>query len=88
MIERAVIDRVEDDRWAVLLVGEEPRQVVVPGDALPAGAKPGTWLRVEFDGDALISAEMDEAYTREIEERIEDKLQRLRKRGRKRHKDD
>lgn len=81
--KRAVIDRVEETRWAVLLVGEGAREVVVPVTSLPSKAKPGMWLNVELEGDQLISVEIDEAYTQEVRERVEKKRVLLQKRGRK-----
>lgn len=49
MIEKAVMGRFGEGR-AVLLVGEEERQVVVPRKSLPKGAKEGLWLKYEFKG--------------------------------------
>jgi hypothetical protein len=43
------------------------------------------WLKVEFDGDQLISATIDEEYTQQVLERVKEKLAQLRKRGRSRH---
>jgi hypothetical protein len=81
--EQAVIDRIEDDRLAVLLVGQDERELLVPLDRLPAGARAGNWLRVQLDQDRLIDAELDEAQTRAAAERIQDKLALLRQRGRR-----
>jgi len=78
MSETAVIDRFEGDQ-AVLLVGESERQVVVARSALPQGSREGHWLRVEFAGDKLVSAKIDEAGTAKAKERIARKLERLRR---------
>jgi hypothetical protein len=83
--EQAVVDRMVEDRQAVLLVGETARELLVPVSALPAGTQPGMWLKVEFDGDQLISATIDEEYTQQVLERVKEKLAQLRKRGRSRH---
>ena len=49
---RAVIDRIEDDKIAVLMVGEdEQTQLDVPVSLLPEGAKDGDHLRVTFTID-------------------------------------
>lgn len=85
--ERAVIDRVEEDRWVVLLVGEGANEVVIPVTSLPSKASPGMWLNVILEGDELISVEIDEAYTQEVRERVEKKRALLQKRGRKPRQD-
>jgi hypothetical protein len=48
----AVIDRVEDDGMAVLLVGEDEKtQVDIPVSLLPAGASGGDHLRISVTLD-------------------------------------
>jgi len=83
--DRAVVDRIVEDSQAVLLLGETARELLVPVSALPAGTQPGMWLKVEFDGEQLISATIDEEYTQQVLERVKEKLSLLRKRGRARH---
>jgi hypothetical protein len=78
MIEKAVIDRFEGD-VAVLLVGDKERQVVVPRKSLPAGVKEGHWLKVELDGDNLVSAVIDAEETAKMKQRIAGKLEQLRR---------
>jgi hypothetical protein len=80
--EKAVIDRIEDDRLAVLLVGDDERELIVAMDRLPADAKAGSWLRVQLEDDQLIDAQIDEAQTQAVMQRISDKLALLRQRGR------
>jgi len=75
---KAVIDRFEGNN-AVLSVGEENRQIVVPRKSLPKGIREGVWLQVEVEGDQLISAEIDEEETARMRERIAEKLERLRR---------
>lgn len=83
MEEQAVIDRVEEGRFAVLLVGEAQTERVVPLDELPAGVRAGTWLRVRFESDRLVDAQIDADATRQASARIAVKMQRLRQRGRR-----
>lgn len=49
----AVIDRVVDG-VAVLLVGDDEREVHLGADDLPDGAGEGTWLQVRTDGDEVV----------------------------------
>jgi len=79
---KAVLDRIEDQQHAVLLVGEQQHEQVVPASTLPAGAKPGDWLRVRFEGDTVLAISVDRQETEQTQQRIADKLARLRQRGR------
>ncbi len=78
MIEKAVVDRFEDGQ-AVLLVGDQERRMVVPRKSLPRRVKEGHWLKVEVQGDQLISATIDEEETARARQRIAEKLERLRR---------
>lgn len=80
--EQAVIDRIVDGAHAVLLIGPEQTERVVPVASLPVGAAEGCWLRVRLRGDTFVSATWDEAATKAARQRIETKLDRLRRRGR------
>ena len=82
-MEKAVVDRIVDKRHAVLLVGESEVEKIVSVDKLPPGAGEGTWLRVEFEGDELVAAEVDAEETARVKARITAKMERLRQRGRK-----
>jgi hypothetical protein len=80
MTEKASIDRFESSQ-AILVIGEGDvlRHVDVPKKSLPKGAKPGTWLQVEMDGDTLVSAVIDAEETARAKQRIMEKLERLRR---------
>ena len=82
-MEKAVIDRIVDGRTAVILVGEDERQYHYPADRLPEGAKEGTWLRVQIESGAIVAMEVDQEETDAVHRRIQEKMDRLRARGRK-----
>jgi Protein of unknown function (DUF3006) len=81
--ERAVLDRIVDGAFAVLLVGEAEEERIVPVDRLPPGATPGSRLQVRFEEDILRWAELDAGDTEQARNRIAEKLERLRRRGRR-----
>lgn len=55
---RAVVDRIEDNEMAVLLVGEDGKtQLDVPVALLPEGASDGDHLRLTFSLDKASSGE-------------------------------
>jgi hypothetical protein len=87
MAEKAVVDRIVDSQYAVLLVGEDEVEHVVPVSSLPDGTQPGTWLQVQFEDDVLLNATIDVEETEQVRKRIEEKLARLRRRGRRTRQD-
>ena len=70
---KAVIDRFEGE-YAVVLFGENEIKVDIPKILLPEDAKEGSWLNINFELD--IEGEMKQR------ERIKNKLERLKRKGR------
>lgn len=81
--QQAVVDRVVDGQHVVLLVGEQEVERIVARSLLPEGIKEGTWLKVVFDGDALVWAVIDEEATAAAQQRVAAKLEQLRQRSRR-----
>lgn len=55
---KAVIDRIEDGEHAVLLIGDEEEERILPIGQLPFGAKEGTWLNVFYMNNQIEKIEM------------------------------
>ena len=70
---KAVIDRFEGD-YAIVLFGEDEIKVDIPKILLPEGAKEGSWLKINFELD--VKGEIKQR------ERIKNKLERLKRKGR------
>lgn len=71
---RAVVDRIEDGDWAVLLVGEtEETTIDLPLSMLPRGTEAGTHL--------VIDISTDEESRRSAEDRIRALQEELEKRS-------
>jgi hypothetical protein len=83
MKTKAVIDRIEDGRHAVLITRDPEAQYVFPVERMPPGVTDGSWLEVEIEDGKLISAVFDVAETEAARERTHSKLDKLRKRGRR-----
>lgn len=77
-IQKAVIDRIEDGKIAVLFIGEEERRFNVPLNQLPRGVKEGDWLKIELEGQEILKADIDKEETAKRLQRIREKLARLR----------
>lgn len=74
---KAVIDRFEN-KFSVLILGEDEQQLNVPKSLLPQGSKEGSWLQVEIKNGELVSAVLDTEETENAKQRIADKLAKLR----------
>jgi hypothetical protein len=70
---RAVIDRIEDNGTAVLLVGEDEHKVELPASLLPEGSDAGSHLSITLT--------LDEASRKEAEARVKALQEKLEKRG-------
>lgn len=79
--DKAVFERIADNRFAVLLVGDQERELHVPVEQLPADASPGCWMQVTISGEKLINATIDAAQTERVAAHISKQLDTLRKRG-------
>ncbi|HEX8476560.1 MAG TPA: DUF3006 domain-containing protein [Pyrinomonadaceae bacterium] len=70
---RAVIDRIEDNDMAVLLVGDDEVSVDMPTALLPEGACDGDHLRITIT--------LDKSSRTSAEERVKEMQERLSKRS-------
>jgi hypothetical protein len=77
MIEKAVIDRFEEE-YAILLIGDGNWKLDIPRWELPEGVKEGTWLKVDVEEGTLVTIEIDIEAGDQAKARIMDKLARLR----------
>lgn len=81
MTEQAVLDRIVE-KQAVLLVGDNELEKIVPASSLPPGCKPGSWLRLDSDHNGNLRIQIDIEATQQAARRIADKVNRLKQRGR------
>ena len=69
----AVVDKISGS-WATLLEGRQEKKVIIHASDLPSGVKEGSWLHIEADGTLTLDPEK----TRQRQERVRQKLDRLR----------
>lgn len=79
-LKKAVIDRFEDEKTAVLLIEDESKEFYYPVSNLHQGLQAGDWIRIEIEGDLIVSIEIDMKETTERKKRISEKLNKLRNR--------
>lgn len=79
---KAVVDRVVDGKYAVLLLGEKEVEKILPIHKLPEGTKEGKILRVFLSTEGEITQiEFDDMEEAETRSRIADKMALLKKRS-------
>jgi hypothetical protein len=80
-MEKAVIDRIVDGHKAVLLVGVQETEYILPIQRLPAGLKEGDWLRVEMKAGEIVRLQADQDETEIVRQRIQAKMAKLRQKS-------
>ncbi|MEK4714590.1 DUF3006 family protein [Sporosarcina sp. FSL K6-1540] len=73
----AYLDRFTDNDKALLLVEKLQKEFHVDINTLPIDSKAGTWFLVEIQGDEITSFQVDEGKTAEMEQEVDDRIQRL-----------
>lgn len=75
---RGMLDRLEDNQLAVILIEEINKEIILPIKHLPKGSEEGTWFHIkEMNGSFEIIAIDDERTKKEIQ-RSKDLLAKLR----------
>jgi len=81
MVEQAVLDRIVQQQ-AVLLVGETEEERIISASDLPPDCKPGDWLWLETQDGGKKTIRINTEATEQAAQRIAEKLDRLKQRGR------
>ena len=75
---RAVIDQIVDGTTAVLLVGPDESELLLPADELPETAREGVWVIIDLDSDPVAVLAVDTELTEQRAKRIADQMERIR----------
>lgn len=80
---KGMLDRIEDGRYAVILIDEEKREVILPADCLPEGSEIHSWFDIELDGEEVKSISRNVEAEAAKEQRVDALMEKLRakKRG-------
>ena len=76
---RAVIDRIVDGATAVLLVGPDETELLLPADELPGTAGEGVWVVLDLDSDPVAVLAVDTELTEQRAKRIANQMERIRR---------
>ncbi|ANU09050.1 hypothetical protein A1A1_06897 [Planococcus antarcticus DSM 14505] len=74
---KGILDRIEDGRYAVILVEGEELELVLPANRLPEGSQINAWFIIGAENGQLAVA-LDEETTRIKSEQAEELMARLR----------
>lgn len=85
---RGIIDRFIDEKWAVILVGEEEAEYNVPVDRLPMNVKESSVVQVDIVNGSVVKVEFLEEETTNQQATISKKMELLRARKRSNFKRD
>lgn len=75
------IDRIEEERFAVVLVDSLGKEFTVDVSRLPEGVMAGSYVRLTLADGEIGKMMVDEKKTASMEQEIADKLQRLKSRS-------
>lgn len=75
---KGILDRIEDDLYAVILVEEERLELILPANRLPAGSKVNSWFTIYTEnGQLAVTLDDETSFIRE--KQTEELMARLRK---------
>jgi len=79
--KKAVIDRIEDGRIAVVFLEGSLERFDLPVSLLPDGAREGDWLKLEVCEGKIVGIEIDKEETERNRKKIRKKFEELRRKG-------
>lgn len=82
----AYFERLTDDGHALFLIEQLKKEYHVSPASLPEGSTVGMWFLVEIENDVIISMQIDTTKTITMQNRINDRMQRLKSNKKSRFK--
>lgn len=76
---KGILDRIEEGRYAVILVEAEKLELILPFNCLPAGSQINSWFTIDAENRQL-SIILDEETSLIRNQQIEELMDRLRMR--------
>nr|TXF87500.1 DUF3006 domain-containing protein [Alkalicoccus halolimnae] len=77
------IDRIEDNKFAVIIIESLKEEYIVEASDLPDGVQSGSHLHVNISNGRITSMIYDKTKTNAVENRISDKMAELREKKKK-----
>ena len=81
MYKKGVLEKITNTK-ALLLVGKEEKELIIPKNKLPKGVQIGDWLKLKLV-EKIVEITIDKKETEIVKSRISNKMEKLRKKARK-----
>ncbi|MED4019031.1 DUF3006 family protein [Sutcliffiella cohnii] len=75
---KGYLDRIEDDKYAVILVEEIGKEYVLHKDQLPHGSRIHSYFDVKIEDDRIISLTLDEKASISEQQKVDSMMAKLR----------
>jgi len=77
-IIKGYLDRIEDNQFAVILVEEIKKELIIPVEELPAGSKVNSYFVISIENEKITSIKLDVKTTQTEQEKVDDMMTMLR----------
>jgi len=74
---KGVLDRIEDNDMAVILIEEINKELIIPLHELPSGSKENMWFHIEKKGEMFEVISIDSKTTSQEAEKSIDLMKKL-----------
>ncbi|SDN48705.1 DUF3006 family protein [Bacillus sp. OK048] len=75
---KGYLDRIEDNKFAVILVDEIKKEFIVPTVQLPEGSKVNSYFELTIENEKITSITLDEQTTFSEQKKINEMMTKLR----------
>jgi hypothetical protein len=77
-IIKGYLDRIEDNKFAVILVDELKKEFIIPKADLPEGSVGNSYFDLTIENDRITSMRLDEQTTLSEQQNVNDMMAKLR----------
>jgi Protein of unknown function (DUF3006) len=75
---KGYLDRIEDNKFAIILVEEINKEFVIPKAELPEGSTVKSYFDLTIDNDQIISMKVNEQATLSEQQKVDEMMSKLR----------
>jgi hypothetical protein len=72
------LDRIEDNKFAVILVEEIKKEFLIPKTELPEGSPVGSYFQLTIETDQITSMKLDKQSTMTEQKKVDNLMSKLR----------
>jgi ABC-type uncharacterized transport system ATPase subunit len=75
---KGYLDRIDDNKFAVILVEGLDKEFVIPKDVLPEGSTVKSYLDLTIENDEITGVTLNEQQTRNEQQKVDELMSKLR----------